>query len=186
MLKKIEYGFKDWLFYVKSGLSAGKSVEYAMLESKNGFYKDVGEGHPVVPGLEQVYRNLQLHIPVEACMYQFAEETKIEALEDFAVMFEIGRKQGGRMSGILERTIQQISDRIELRQEIYTMIAAKKMEQRIMCITPFCILFFVGRASGGYFEPLYHNVQGIVIMSISMLVYLFSVWWGERMTEVSV
>lgn len=186
MLLEIEYGFKDWLFYIKSGLSAGRSVEHAIFESKNGFYKDIGEGHSILPGLEQVYRNLQLHIPVEVCMYQFAEETSIEALEDFALMFEIGRKQGGRMSAILERTIQQISDRIELRQEIHTMLAAKKLEQRIMCVTPFGILFFIGRASGGYFEPLYHNVQGIMIMTISMLVYLFSVWWGERMTEVSV
>lgn len=182
----IEIGFKDWLFYVKSGLAAGKSTEHAMLESRDSFLKDIGAENPLSAGLEQVYRGLELHIPAEVCMHQFAEETQIEALDDFAVMFEIGKKQGGRMSGILDRTIQQIAGRIELRQEIYAMVAAKKIEQRIMCAAPFGILFFIGQASKGYFEPLYHNIQGNVVMTGSMLVYLLSVWWGEKMTEVNI
>ncbi len=184
VLLDVEAGFKEWLYYVKGGLGAGKSVEQAILGSKSNFERSVSAGHPVKLGLEQVYRGLELHMPVDQCIRKFGDETKIEVIEDFAIVFEITKKQGGRMSATLERTIQQIYDKIELRQEIHAMVAAKKLEQRIMCIMPLGVLFFVGKTSGGYFEPLYHNLQGTVIMTFCMCVYLFGVWWGERMTEV--
>ena len=133
-----------------------------------------------------MYRGLELHIPVEQCIQKMGEETGVEVMEDFVIVFEIARKQGGRMTAIMEKTIQEIGDKIDLRQEICSMIAAKKMEQKIMCIMPFGILFFVGKASGGYFEPLYHNLQGICIMTGCMFVYIFGVWWGEHLTEVQI
>ena len=182
----IEVAFKEWLFYVKGGLTAGRSIEQAIIKSKGAFLGTIGVQHPIRLGLEQVYRGLEIHIPVEECIRKFGEETKIEVIEDFVTIFEIARRQGGHMAATLEKTIQQIYDRIELRLEIHAVIAAKKLEHRIMCIMPFGILFFVGNAGGGYFEPLYHNVQGILIMTGCMFIYLFGVWWGEHLTEVSI
>lgn len=178
--------FKDWLFCVKGGVSAGKSVEQAILKSKNVFASVIPIQHPIHIGLEQIYRGLELQIPVEQCIYKMGKETGIEVIENFAVVFEISKKRGANMTNTLEKTIRQIYESIELRMEIQSMIAAKKMEQKIMCVMPFGILFFVGNASGGYFESLYHNVKGVVVMTICMCIYLLGVWWGERLTEVTV
>lgn len=182
----IESGFKDWLFYVKSGLQAGKSIEQAIISCKAEFQSHVGASHPVMAGLEQFYRGMELRIPIESGLQRFGTETGVDSIKDFAVVFEITRKQGGRMVFALEETVRQICESIDLRLEVYAMVAAKKLEQRIMCVMPFGILFFVGKASGGYFKPLYHNLQGICIMSICMCVYLFGVWWGEKLTEVHI
>ncbi len=186
VLLNIEIDFKEWLYYIKSGLSAGKSVERAVLACQSDFMTQIGHGHPVLLGLEQFYHSLHLHIPIGECMRRFGEETGIEVIEDFAVVFEIVQRQGGHMVTTLEKSIQQIYDRIDLRQEIQAMIAAKQLEQRIMCTMPFAILFFVGKASGGYFASLYHNVQGVCIMTICLGVYIISVWWGQKLTEVTV
>ena len=186
VLMQIESGFKDWLSYLKGGLQSGKSAEYAILSSKEAFLNFIGEGHPILFGLEQLYRGLELHIPLEICLNRFGEETGVDAIADFAVVFEISKKQGGRMTATLEKTMQQIYDKIDLRMEISSLIAAKKLEQRIMCMMPFCIMFFIGKTSGGYFTPLYHNLKGILIMSVCLGLYLFCVFWGEKLTEVRV
>ena len=186
VLLTIEEGFKEWLYYVKGGLNAGKSIEHAIFECRNSFRDVVGEGHFVLIGLEQVYRGLELHIPLEECIRQFGEDTRIESIEDFAVVFEIAKKQGGQMATTLEKMIQQIYEKSDLRLEIHAMIATKKTEQRIMCIMPFAIMFFVGRSSGGYFTPLYHNIRGNLIMSVCLIVYLIGVYWGEKLTEVRI
>ncbi len=186
VLFSIETGFKEWLFYVKSGLSSGKSVELAIWDCKNSFSKCVGMKNPILPGLEQIYRGLELRVPIEKCIHEFGEATGVEAIQDFAVVFQIAKRQGGQMTVILERTIRHICAQIDLRMEISSMIYAKKLEQRIMCIMPFGIMFFVGRASGGYFTPLYHNLQGTLIMSVCMGVYLGGVWWGECLTRIRI
>lgn len=181
----IEIGFKEWLYYIKSGLSAGKSVERAMMACQSDFITHIGFGHPIVSGLEQFYRNLYLHIPPEESMRRLGEETKVEVIEDFAVILGILQRQGGHVVSALEKCIQQIYERIDLRQEIHAMTAAKQLEQRIMCTMPFAILFFVGKASGGYFTSLYHNTQGTCIMTVCMGIYMVSVWWGQKLTEIT-
>lgn len=186
VILNIEDGFKEWLYYVKGGLNGGKSIERAIFECRNSFRAVVGNGHYVLSGLEQVYRGLELHIPLEECIRQFGEDTRVESIQDFAIVFEIAKKQGGQMTATLEKMIQQICDKSDLRLEIQAMIAAKKTEQRIMCIMPFAIMVFVGKSSGGYFTPLYHNLKGNLIMSLCLCVYLFGVYWGERLTEVKV
>lgn len=183
---RIEDGFKEWLYYVKGGLNGGKSIEHAIFECRNSFHAVVGEDHIILIGLEQVYRGLELRVPLEECLRQFGEDTQVESIQDFAIVFEIAKKQGGQMTVTVEKMIQQIYDKSDLRLEIQSMIAAKKTEQRIMCIMPFAIMVFVGRSSGGYFVPLYHNTKGILIMSVCLCVYLFGVYWGERLTEVKV
>ena len=71
VLLDIESGFKDWLFYVKSGLSAGKSVEQAILACREEFQGHVGAGRPVLLGLEQIYRSMELRVPIEAGLHKF-------------------------------------------------------------------------------------------------------------------
>ncbi len=186
ILLEIELGFKDWIYYIKESISSGKSFEQAMICCRDEFYKVIGNRHAFRCALEQLNRGVDLHIPVEAGIRRLGEETGIEVIIAFSTVFEIVRKQGGRMAVTLEQTIQQIHARIELRQEILAMIQAKKLEQRIMCIMPFAILLFVGRASGGYFTPLYHNPKGVFIMTICLAVYMLGFGWGEKLTEVSI
>lgn len=185
VLFQIENAFKEWIYYIKSGLHAGKSIENAMYSCKEAFCANIGAGHPFIFGLEQVYHGLSLHIPIEESMVKLASETGIEAIQDFAVVFQITKRQGGHMIGILEKTITQIGEKIELREEIYALFAAKKMEQRIMCAMPFGIMLFIGNSSKGYFDSLYNTFQGNCIMSVCLVMYLVSVWWGEKLTEVS-
>ncbi len=183
-LLKIEEGFREWIYYIKGALQAGKSIEKAMLESRENFDTHLGNSHPMRFGLEQVYRGLELHVPVEACIERFAEETKLEIIADFAVVFRITKKQGGHMASVLEHTITQIYERAELRGELHALFAAKRMEQRVMCVMPFAIILFIGSTSKGYFDSLYHNLRGVCIMSASLAVYLLGIWWGEKLTEV--
>ena len=186
ILFQIESGFKEWIQYIKGGLQTGKSVENAILSCRDSFCAHLGENHPFQLGMQQVYHGLELHIPIEVSISKLATETGLEVIEDFAMVFQITKKQGGRMINILERTITQIYEKAELREEIRTLFAAKKMEQRIMCAMPFAIMLFIGSTSKGYFDPLYNNLRGVCIMSVCLVIYLAGIWWGEKLTEVSI
>jgi len=184
ILFQIELGFKEWIYYIKGGLYAGKSIENAVLACKDSFETHMGSNHPIQLGLFQIYRALENNVPIEECIAKVALETGIEVIEDFAVIFQISKRQGGHMIEVFERIIIQIYEKVELREEIYALFAAKKMEQRIMSVMPFAIMVFIGSTSQGYFDALYHNAYGICVMSICLMVYLLGFLWGEKMTEV--
>ncbi len=181
---QITLGFKEWLIYLKSELQAGYSPEQAVIRVQAPFRSYIGDRHPLCPGLNRIGAGLKLHCPLDEILTEYARESGIGYMEGFAKTFSIVKERGGSMSETLDGSIRQICERIETVQEIESMISAKKLEHKFMCVVPFGILLFVRTTAEGYFDPLYHNLTGIAIMTIVLAVYLASVVLGERITKV--
>ena len=61
------------------------------------------------------------------------------------------------------------------------------MELNIMKVMPFGILFYISISNPGYFDPLYHNILGIAVMSGCLVAYLTAYAIGEAvMTRMEV
>lgn len=57
------------------------------------------------------------------------------------------------------------------------------MELGIMKIMPFGILLYIDMGNPGYFDSLYHNLTGAVIMTGCLGVYLGAYLLGERIMK---
>jgi tight adherence protein B len=90
------------------------------------------------------------------------------------------------MTRIMADTAEEIGERLTVENEIDVLISAKKMEARIMDVVPFFIIFYVGITSPGFFDPLYHNLTGIVVMSVCLAVYIAAYLLSERIIAVEV
>ena len=53
-----------------------------------------------------------------------------------------------------------------------------------MCMIPFFILFYMDVTSKGYFDVLYHNLVGIIIMTVCLGIYIFAFFMSEKITEI--
>ena len=90
------------------------------------------------------------------------------------------------MTDILSRTITLIQSRIEVETEIQVMLSAKKMEQHIMDLVPFFIIVYIQLSSPGFFDVLYHNMAGILFMSICLVLYLSAFVLSEKILAIKV
>lgn len=90
------------------------------------------------------------------------------------------------MTAILQNTAEIIEQKAETKKEIETFLSARRFEQKIMTGMPFVLMLYVEVTSPGYFDGMYHNLSGIVIMSISLFVYLLAFLWGKRLAEIEV
>ena len=71
------------------------------------------------------------------------------------------KKCGGNLIEITENTIEHLSQAIQTKEEIHTMIAAKQMEKKIMSVMPYFILLYVRISNPGYFDILYESFAGV-------------------------
>jgi len=55
-----------------------------------------------------------------------------------------------------------------------------------MNVVPFFIIFYISLTSKGFFDVLYHNPVGILIMTICMAVYLAAFLLSEKIVEIEV
>ena len=86
---------------------------------------------------------------------------------------------------MIRDTADIISMKIEVEEEIQTILTGKQMEEKVMRLVPFCIIFYIDVTSPGFFSVMYGNITGVLIMSACLLVYGFAVWLGERIMNIS-
>ena len=117
-------------------------------------------------------------------MASFGERSCIEEIKDFSEVFSIAKRSGGNIKEIISDTTDVIDAKIEMKREFRTLISSKRFEHRLMCVIPFAILGYIGVTSPGYFDMLYGNMRGIVIMTICLFVYLGAFLWGEKIADI--
>lgn len=173
--------FRECILAMAAALKAGYGIENALLESLGDMKRLFGERALICRELEQIRRGLQLHIPLEEQLEDLGRRSGQRDISQFAQIFQIARKSGGNLSHIMGHTAEQISSSIDARLEAAAALSGRRMEQRIMRVMPIGILLYIEWSTPGYFDTLYHNVSGILIMTACLCIYLGAYLIGERM-----
>ena len=169
-----------------TALKAGYSCENAFRAAEEEMIVFYGKHSEIVHGLNRIVGGLDSNVPLEELLRGFASESRSEEIRDFAEIFAIARKSGGNMTDILQRTISQIQNRMDVEREIRVLMSSKKLEQTIMDVVPFGIIAYIGITSRGFFDVLYHNTAGILIMTACLLAYLGAFVLSEKIAAIKV
>ena len=182
--EKLTLQFREMMHSVIAGLQAGYSVENAFEHSYDDLILLYGRDEIIPKEIEVINRNLRNNHNLEDVLTDLAERTHVKDIADFAEVFRIAKRSGGDLTTILGNTAEAISDRIEVRREIAVGISDKKMEQKIMDLVPFGIIFYIDSTSPGFFAPLYHNPMGIILMTVLLAVYIAAFLLGEKILDI--
>lgn len=177
--------FKDLLYYLGSSLSAGKSVEQAFVQVVTilkGLYP--GKKSDIVRETELILRRLQINENIEGILKDFAIRSGIEEIHHFADVFSVCKRTGGNLVEVIRTTAAMISERIEIKQEIETGLAAKKQEQRLLSLSPIAMVIFISAMSGEFLEPLFTTTAGRVVMTVSLCLSGFGLFLSNRIMNI--
>lgn len=180
----LEQQFKETLLAVQANLQSGYSIENAFMESCKYVIEVYGKDCDMVRELQWIKKGISNGISMEHMLLDLGNRCPESALEDFADIYSIACRSGGGWTQVIVKIVTSISQGMELKQEIETMIHGKKIESRIMCIVPFFIIFYMDITSKGYFDILYHNPVGVVIMTVCLGVYISAFVLAEKITEM--
>lgn len=178
--------FKEALAILSSFLSAGYSTENAFRASipelEHLFSKDA----MIVQEFEQLVHGFTLHTPVEVLLSDFAYRSGLEDVTNFAEVFAVAKRNGGPLVKIIQHTAAVIRDKVQISEEILTMNAAKRYEQRVMNLVPFLIILYMNFSSPEFFQTRYTTLLGRITMTLCLLVYAFSLWLSGRIMSIEV
>lgn len=178
--------FRDMIRSVAAAMGAGYSVGNAFLESYDDMCVMHGEDSMICGEIRLLQRGLVMNLTLEELLEDFGRRSRTEQIQEFAAVFAIARKSGGSMTEIVRSFSEQIHRQIDTREEILTQTAGRRLEQNIMNVMPFAILTYIGVSNRGYFDMLYHNLTGVVIMSICLAVYLAACYLADSILQKTV
>lgn len=178
--------FKEGITSLSSALYAGYSIENAFLEAAGDLTMLYGAQAFIIKEFQYISNQLRMNRTVEDCLKEFAMRSGVEDIKNFAEVFITAKRTGGDIMGIIRNSSQNVAGRIEVKREIKTIITAKQMESRIMCLVPLGIILYLWIFSPGFLDGMYGNLCGILIMSALLLVYLGAYALSEKIVDIKV
>lgn len=175
--------FKECILSVSASLRAGYAVENAFLESREDMRMLYGEQSIIYQELELIRRGLIINITLEDLLNDLAGRCDDQGIKQFTRIFIIAKRSGGNLTEVFQTTTGMIEQRINTGLEIRTMLSGRQMEQNVMKCMPFGILLYVGISNPGYFDSLYHNWQGMLIMTGCLCLYLAAYFAGDHILK---
>jgi tight adherence protein B len=174
--KELNIQFKDMLYSLSSSISAGKSIELAFKE----IIKDLSVLYPdpstlILREVRGIINRLEVNDTLEKALSDFARRAKLEDIDNFVNVFNICKRSGGNIAEVIRNTSSIISDRIEIGQEIDTMLAERKFERKVLNIMPVLMILLLSISAPDYISPVFTTIAGRLTMSASIV--LLAVAW---------
>lgn len=184
--KKLNYQFKDALNSLSVAVQAGYSVENAVSACARDLERLYGEGEDILEEFHYIESQQRISVPVEELFLDLGERSRVEDIENFASVFYTAKRTGGDMDKIIQKVARMLGDKIDVKKEIETTLAAKKSEQAIMSLMPAGIILYLQVTSPGFLSVLYGNPFGICAMTVCLGIYAGAYWLGRRIVDIEV
>lgn len=176
--------FQESMKLISASLRTGYSVENAIRETEKDLKKLYSEENRICREFSHMVHELDMNRTVEQVLNGFAKRVQQEDVQDFVIVFSTAKRAGGDSISILKNAIQMIGDKIEVEREIQVMLAAKKLEFQVMCMIPLGLVFYMRFSFTEFFDVLYGNPLGVILMTGCLAVYAFAWYLGRKMMDI--
>ncbi|MBO5461087.1 MAG: type II secretion system F family protein [Ruminococcus sp.] len=176
--------FQESMKLMMSALKVGYSVENAIRSAEGDLEKVYPKNSRICKEFRRMRYELDMNRTAEQVLKAFAERVKQEDVDDFVTVFSAAKRAGGDSIAILKNAVRMIGDKIEVEREIQVMLAAKKLEFQVMCVVPLGLVLYMRMAFPEFFDVLYGNVVGVIVMSVCLGIYGLAWQMGRKITAI--
>lgn len=184
--KKLNYQFKDALNSLSVAVQAGYSVENAVSACTRDLERLYMGNEDILKEFHYIESQQRVSVPVEELFLDLGERSQVEDIENFASVFYTAKRTGGDMDKVIQKIARMLGDKIDVKKEIETTLAAKKSEQMIMSLMPAGIILYLQVSSPDFLSVLYGNPFGVCAMTICLGIYGTAYWLGRKIVDIDV
>lgn len=184
--RRLTLQFKEMIQAISSSLNAGYSLEKAFAGTRKDLELVLEKDAVIFCEMDSILNGIKMNIPIEQLLKEFGDRSKNEDVQNFANVVIAAKKSGGNLIRIIQKTINSISDKLLVEEEIETIIASKKLEQKIMMIMPYGIIFYLRIGNAGFLDVLYHNLLGSICMTVFLVIIYVADFWAGKIMEIKV
>lgn len=184
--RRLNYQFRDALNSMSVAVQAGYSVENAVSACVRDLEQLYEKNADIVREFRYIENQQKVSVPVEDLFLDLGKRCRVEDIENFASILYTAKRSGGDLGNVIQKVARMLGDKIDVKKEIESTLAAKKSEQMIMSLMPAGIILYLQLASPGFLDMLYGNPFGIGAMSVCLAVYGTAYWMGKGIVEIEV
>ena len=178
--------FRDAVCSISANQKAGYSIENSFREAWTDVAGLYGTTSIMCKELDHIRRGMDNNLVLEQMLLNLGDRSGIDDIRQFGEVFAIAKRNGGNLTEMIDITSRMIEEKTDVEMEIELMVSSRKMESNIMSLVPFMMIMYMKATSEGIFDSLYHNVAGIAIMTICLIVYIVSYLISRRLVDIRI
>lgn len=184
--RQLTLQFKEGILVLSSFLNAGYSLENSFSMSVGELRLLYGSQAMITEEFSLVAAGVRMNRPPEAMLLDFGERSGLEDVEYFSQVLGAAKRSGGQMGEIISHTAGIIRDKIQVQEDIHTMVAARVFEQKLMNGLPVAMALYIDLTSPGFFNLMYTTWMGRTIMTVCLAVYVGAVILSQHFLDIQV
>ncbi len=177
--------FRDMLDALTTSLGAGKNV----MDSFISTYDDLkvqyeGDAH-ILKELEVLLSGMGNNIAIEDLLEDFGNRSDNDDIRSFANVFKICYRKGGNIKDVIRATHSILSEKMEITEDIETLVTSNKMEQNIMILMPIALIAVI-KLMSPEFAANFVTPSGIASTTFSIVIYIIAYFVGKKVLDIKI
>lgn len=182
---KLNAQFRDMLESLSTNLGAGKNV----MDSFKSVYDDMKiqyeEDAFILKELEVILSGMSNNIDIEDLLMDFGVRSGNEDIQSFANVFKVCYRKGGNIKDTIRATYKILSDKMEILEEIETIVTSSKTEQNIMIVMPIGLIGIIKMMSPEFGDN-FVTPAGLIATTVAIALFVASYFVGKSILKIKI
>ena len=183
--KKLKNQFRDMLEALNTSLGAGKNVPDSFRAVYDDLLVQYEEGAFIIKEMEVILSCMTNNVDIEVPLEDFGIRSGIDDIVSFANVFKICYHKGGNIKDTINNTHAILSDKMEISEEIETIVTSAKSEQYLMIVMPVILIAMIKMMSAE-FAANFATPAGIGATTAGIALFITAFFVGRAVLNIKV
>ncbi len=170
----------DNLEVLAGALRAGHSLVGAM-----GVMVD-GADEPSKTEFRRVLQDEQLGVPLDQALTVMSQRMENRDVDQVAIVTRLQREAGGNTAEVLDRVVENIRGRMEIRRLIRVLTAQGRLARWVLTVMPLALVAFILLLNPNHLDPLFNTQVGRAFL-VLWFVMMIAGWYAiKKVIEIDI
>lgn len=175
--------FRSLLEALSVSLSTGMNMSDSLISAYNDLKTEYSSDAYIVHEVAEMISGMENNIPIEDMLVSFGQRSEVDDAVNFSRVFSVSYRAGGNLKDIVRRTSSIISEKIEINEEIETVLTSNKSQFTAMMVIP-VVLVLMLRLMSSQFAASFATVPGVIAMTIAIGIFVAAYKLGQKIMDV--
>lgn len=183
--KEISHQFRDMLDSLTTSLGSGKNISDSFISVYSDLKIQYDSDAFILKELEVIISGIHNNIAIEDVLDDFGKRSGNEDIKSFANVFRISYRKGGNIKDIIRNTQEILSDKMNIAEDIETLVASNKTEQNIMVVMPIILVGTI-KLMSPEFAANFVTPAGLISTTVGLTTFVIAYFVGKQILNIEI
>ena len=139
----------------------------------------------ILKELEIILSGMNNNVDLVDLLQDFGARSGCEDIASFANVFKICYEKGGNIKETIRTTHDILSDKMEITEDIETIVTSNKTEQKIMVAMPIALIGVIKMMSPE-FAANYTTLSGVISTTVAVILFVAAYYIGKIVLDIKI